>query len=295
MSCPARRSLSGLDCSCSTQQNPDVFSEEVRSAKTTQLLWSIRKDVDTVRNIGGACRVRPDIERLVITAREKARIRSILIVTEGVLLAARRAKLPHLCGLICSLDSIAHDPCEPLSKSAIGLRVIDNLLMSKHFPPPRAITPCCMLELWNRSEAEWVLTFCSEHGFLFAVQSARTNGKSPNFSYLQEPLYRDFVHRVIAMTEYNTVRSNGTPKLSRTLLLPSCCLRNSSAIRRCCRTSIRTAMSSTLARFWASSREMCSRMSRSPPRSSAAESRLQDSAMQDHLLPVRERPLFVLH
>ena len=208
-----------LDCSYCTQKNPEVFSEELGTRETIELIRNIRKDVDTLLITGGECTVRPDIEDLVIASREEVGFRSVLIVTNGVLLHARRAMLPYLNGLVCSLDAIGHDPSEPQSKSGVVPRVIDNLLMAKEILPPQSITVSCVLEQWNLVEAERILEFCGRHGFVFSVQSAQTNGKFPNFALLRDPRYRDFVERLIAMRKQNAVRINGTPKLLRTLLL----------------------------------------------------------------------------
>ncbi len=207
-----------LDCSYCTQKNPEVFSDELDTASTIDLLRNIRKDVDTLVITGGECTVRNDIEELVIASREDIGFRSVLIVTNGVLLDKRRAMLPYLNGLICSLDAISHDAGEPMSKSAAVPHVIDNLMMAKEVLPPGAITVSCVLEQWNIGEAERILEFCGENGFVFSVQSAQNNGKFPNFSYLQDPRYRDFVERLIAMRKQNTVKINGTPKLLSTLL-----------------------------------------------------------------------------
>ena len=208
-----------LDCSYCSQKNPEVFSEELGTRETIELFHNIRKDVDTMLITGGECTVRPDIEDLVVASREEVGFRSVLIVTNGLLLDRRRGMLRYLNGLVCSLDAIGHDPSEPLSKSAVVPRVIENLLMAKEILPPRAITVSCVLERWNLSEAERILEFCGQHGFVFSVQSAQTNGKFPNFAYLRDPRYRDFVERLISMRKQNTVRINGTPKLLRTLLL----------------------------------------------------------------------------
>ena len=208
-----------LDCSYCTQKNPEVFSDELGTRDTIRLLRNIRKDVDTLLITGGECTVRPDIEDLVAAARRDIGFRSVLAVTNGVLLDVRRGMLPHLNGLICSLDAITHDSTEPQSKSAAIPRVIDNLLMAREILPPQAITVSCVLEEWNLSEAERILEVCAENGFVFSVQSALTNGKYPNFALLQNPRYREFVERLIAMREQRTARINGTPKLLRTLLL----------------------------------------------------------------------------
>ena len=208
-----------LDCSYCTQKNPEVFSDELGTSATIELFRNIRKDVDTMLITGGECTVRPDIEDLVIASRSEVGFRSVLMVTNGVLLDQRRAMLPYLNGLVCSLDAISHDPSEALSKSAAVPRVIDNLMMAREILPPQAITVSCVLEQWNLDEAGRILDFCAEHGFVFSVQSAQTNGKFPNFAYLRDPRYRDFVERLIATRKQNAVRINGTPKLLRTLLL----------------------------------------------------------------------------
>ena len=208
-----------LDCSYCTQKNPEVFSQELGTRRTIELFRNIRKDVDTLLITGGECTVRPDIEDLVVAARRQVGFRSVLVVTNGVLLDERRRMLPYLNGLICSMDAIGHDPSDPHSKSAAVPRVIENLLMAKEILPPQAITVSCVLEQWNLSEAERILEFCGRHGFTFSVQSAQHNGKFPNFAYLRDSRYVGFVERLIEMRKRNEVRINGTPKLLRTLLL----------------------------------------------------------------------------
>jgi len=208
-----------LDCSYCTQKNPEVFSEELSTEDTIRIFRAIRKDVDTLLITGGECLVRADIEQLVEAARNDVRFRSVLIVTNGVLLDKRPRVLDSLNGLIVSLDAITHDPSEPLSKSAAVPRVIDNLMMAKEKLPPEAVTVSCVLEKWNIAEAERILDFCREHGFVFSVQSAQNNGKFPDFTFLEDPRYREFVEKLIDMRKRRAARINGTPKLLRTLLL----------------------------------------------------------------------------
>ena len=207
-----------LDCFYCTQKNPEVFSEEVDTARTIEIFRNIRKDVDTLLITGGECLMRPDIEELVRAAKQDVGFRSVLIVTNGVLLNKRQALLPHLNGLIVSLDAVTHDPAEPMSKSAQVPRVIDNLMVAKRVLRPDAITLSCVLDLWNLGEAERILDFCREHGFQFSVQSSQNNGKYPNFSFLDDPRYQAFVDKLIEMRRRREARINGTPKLLSTLL-----------------------------------------------------------------------------
>ncbi len=207
-----------LDCSYCTQKNPEVFSDELDTASTIRLFHNIRKDVDTLLITGGECLMRKDIEELVRAAKQDCRFRSVVMVTNGVLLDKRESIFEHLNGLIVSLDAITHDPAEPLSKSAQVPKVIDNLLLAKRRLPPGAVTVSCVLELWNLAEAEKILAFCQEHDFQFSVQSAQNNGKYPNFAFLEDPRYQAFVDRLIELRKARAARINGTPKLLETLL-----------------------------------------------------------------------------
>ncbi len=207
-----------LDCSYCTQKNPEVFSDELDTASTIRLFHNIRKDVDTLLITGGECLMRKDIEELVRAAKQDCRFRSLVMVTNGVLLDKRQSVFEHLNGLIVSLDAITHDPSEPLSKSAQVPKVIDNLLLAKRKLPPGAVTISCVLEQWNVAEAEKILEFCREHDFQFSVQSAQNNGKYPNFAFLQDERYQAFVDRLIELRKARKARINGTPKLLETLL-----------------------------------------------------------------------------
>ena len=207
-----------LDCSYCTQKNPEVFSEELDTETTIRLFRNLRKDVDTLLITGGECTVRNDIEELVRAAKEDVKFRSVVAVTNGVMIDKRRKMLPHLNGLICSLDAITHDPSEPMSKSAAVPTVLENLLMAKEILPPAAITLSCVLELWNIEEAEKILAFCQKHDFQFSVQSAQNNGKYPNFTYLKDERYQRFVDKLISMRRNREARINGTPKLLSTVL-----------------------------------------------------------------------------
>jgi MoaA/NifB/PqqE/SkfB family radical SAM enzyme len=207
-----------LDCSYCTQKNPEVFSEELGTEETLQIFRNIRKDVDTLLITGGECLMRRDIEELVRAAKRDIGFRSVMLVTNGVLLGQRKSILDHLNGIVVSLDAISHDPSEPTAKSAHTPRVIENLLMAKERLPAAAITLSCVLDLWNLDEADKILAFCQEHGFQFSVQSSQINGKHPNVAFLRDARYQAFVDKLIALRQQGGVRINGTPELLQTLL-----------------------------------------------------------------------------
>ena len=205
-----------LDCGYCTQKNPEVFSEELDTATTIRVLHAIRRGVDTILFTGGEPLIRPDIVELVRAARREARFLDVILVTNGVLLEAQKGILDHLTGLIVSLDALTHDPTRYLSKSGAVPKVLANLDMVRSKLPPRAVTISCVLEEWNIGEAERILEFCIEQGFVFSVQSAQ-NGLHPNFALLHNPRYRAFVDKLVRLrTEGAPI--NGTPKLLRTLL-----------------------------------------------------------------------------
>ena len=208
-----------LDCSYCNQKNPEVFSEEVDTETTIRIFRAIRKDVDTMLITGGECLMRPDIDELVRAARRDVGFRSLLMVTNGVLLDRHPDLLENLNGLVVSLDAITPDPTEPTSKPANVGKVIENLIAVKEKLPPEAVTISCVIERRNIDEAERILDFCREQGFVFSVQSAQTNGKYPDYTLLEEDRYRDFVEKLIDMRKRKAARINGTPKLLRTLLL----------------------------------------------------------------------------
>src|SRR5579885_2290761 len=134
-----------LDCSYCTQKNPEVFSEELDTARTIEVLHAIRRGVDTILFTGGEPLIRPDIGELVRAARREAKFLDVLLVTNGVLLDQRKEILDHLTGLVVSLDAITPEPNGRLTKSSVVQRVLDNLDMVRSKLPPRAVTISCVL------------------------------------------------------------------------------------------------------------------------------------------------------
>lgn len=206
-----------LDCSYCTQKNPEVFSEELDTARTIAVLHAIRRGVDTILFTGGEPLIRPDIGELVRAARREAKFLDVLLVTNGVLLDQRQEILDHLTGLVVSLDAVTPEPNGRLTKSSVVRRVLDNLEIVRSKLPPRAVTISCVLEEWNIGEAERILEYCARHGHVFSVQSAQ-NGLHPDFSLLYNRRYRDFVDKLVRLRSERKVPINGTPKLLRTLL-----------------------------------------------------------------------------
>ncbi|HME13485.1 MAG TPA: radical SAM protein [Candidatus Acidoferrum sp.] len=207
-----------LDCSYCTQKEPDVFSKELPTQETKQLLRKIRKETDSIVITGGEPTLRPDIEELVEWARYDCKFRSLLLITNGTLLDRKPRILDAVTGLIVSLDALAADPTSPLSKPAALPKVMENLAMAKaRMGDPRRITISTVIEEWNIAEVRRLLDWCGEQGYVFAAQSAQLE-KMPNLTLLKNPQYHALVDTIIARRRAGSQAVNGTPRTIETLL-----------------------------------------------------------------------------
>lgn len=207
-----------LACTYCTQKEPDVFSDELNTQQTIGLLRRIRRETDSIVITGGEPTLRADIEEIVDAARFEAKFRSLLLITNGTLLDRKPRILKAVTGLVVSLDALASDPTNPLSKPAALPKVLANLEMAKEaLGTPRRITISTVIEEWNLGEVERLLDWCGEQGFVFAAQSAQME-KMPNLALLRNPKYLALVDKIIERRRSGTQAINGTPKTIETLL-----------------------------------------------------------------------------
>src|SRR6201984_2218558 len=142
-----------LACSYCTQKEPDVFSDELDTAGTLQLLGKIRKETDSIVITGGEPTLRSDIEEIVSAARFDCKFRSVLLITNGTLLDRKPGILSGVTGLVVSLDALATDPTNPLSKPVALPKVMQNLeFATERLGSPRRITISTVIEEWNIGE-----------------------------------------------------------------------------------------------------------------------------------------------
>src|SRR5215467_6531659 len=207
-----------LDCSYCTQKEPDVFSDELDTAGTLEVLRKIRKESDSIVVTGGEPTLRADIEEIVERARWRNKFRSVLLITNGTLLDRKQRILNAVTGLVVSLDALATDPTNPLSKPAALPKVLENLALAKEkLGNPRRITISTVIEEWNIGQVERLLDWCGEQGFVFAAQSAQME-KMPNLALLKNPAYQALVDKIIERRRSGRQAINGTPKTIETLL-----------------------------------------------------------------------------
>ena len=205
-----------LACSYCTQKEPDVFSDELGTAETIELLRRIRKESDSIVITGGEPTLRSDIEEIVAAARFACKFRSVLLITNGTLLDRKAGILGGVTGLVVSLDALAADPTNPLSKPAALPKVVENLALAKERLGARRITISTVIEEWNIGEVERLLDWCGEQSFVFAAQSAQME-KMPNLALLRNARYQALVDKIIERRRAGQA-INGTPKTIETLL-----------------------------------------------------------------------------
>lgn len=207
-----------LACTYCTQKEPDVFSNELGTPETLELLRRIRKETDSVVITGGEPTLRADIEEVVNAARFRWKFRSVLLITNGTLLDRKPGILSGITGLVVSLDALVADPTNPLSKPAALPKVLENLEFAKErLGRPRRITISTVIEEWNIAQVGRLLDWCGEQGFVFAAQSAQRE-KMPNLALLQNPAYQELVDKIIERRRSGQHPINGTPRTIETLL-----------------------------------------------------------------------------
>jgi MoaA/NifB/PqqE/SkfB family radical SAM enzyme len=207
-----------LDCSYCTQKEPEVFSDELNTGETIRLMRKIRRETDSIVITGGEPTLRADIEELVDAARFNCKFRSVLLITNGTLLDRKTGILRGVTGLVVSLDALAADPSNALSKPAALPKVLQNIELSKQaLGSPGKITISTVIEEWNIEEVEKLLDWCGQEGFIFAAQSAQ-NDKMPNLKLLQNAKYQALVDKIIARRRAKAQPINGTPSSIETLL-----------------------------------------------------------------------------
>src|SRR5260221_1176233 len=150
-----------LACTYCTQKEPDVFSEELGTADTIQLLRRIRKESDSIVITGGEPTLRSDIEEIVAVARFYCKFRAVLLITNGTLVDRKAGILSGVRGLVVSLDALAADPTNPLSKPAALPKPMENLdLAKKRLGSTRRVQLRTLLEQWNIGDVERLLDWC---------------------------------------------------------------------------------------------------------------------------------------
>src|SRR5258706_10660461 len=89
-----------LNCSYCTQKEPDVFSDELPTKQTIQLLKRIRRETDSIVITGGEPTLREGIEGLGAAGRFEFQFRSLLVIIHGTLLGRKPPVLRGGTGVV---------------------------------------------------------------------------------------------------------------------------------------------------------------------------------------------------
>jgi len=207
-----------LACHYCTQKTPDVFSDELTTKRTIELMRIIRRETDYLLLTGGEPLLRSDIVELARAAREDLKFRSVMLITNGTHLREKERVLDYVTSLVVSLDAITGDRTLPRSKPYVVEKVIENLLYcrSKGKPPRSNITISTVIMEDNLDEVEKVLEFCVQNRFVFSGQTALAN-RLPNRNLLESPRYHRLVEKIVEYCKRG-LPVNGTPRLLRSLL-----------------------------------------------------------------------------
>ena len=228
-----------LACSYCTQKEPDVFSDELPTASTIGLLRRIRKETDSIVITGGEPTLRADIEELVEAARFEHKYRSLLLITNGTLLDRKPRILRAVTGLVVSLDALAADPTNPLSKPAALPKVLENLELAKEqLGSPRRITISTVIEEWNIGRSGAAAGLVRRAGICVCGAIGADGEDAESGAACGTPSIRRWWTR-----SSNGGAAGCSRSTARRGRLRRCCgFGTLSAIRRCFRGCIRTAM-----------------------------------------------------
>ena len=207
-----------LACHYCTQKTPDVFSEELGTQETIELMRIIRRETDYLLLTGGEPLLRHDIVELVKAARHDLKFRSVMLISNGTHLREKEEVLDHLTSLVVSLDAVSADTSKLRTKPSVVNKVIENLLYCRAQRKPRGsnITISTVIMEDNLDDVVEVLDFCVQNKFFFSGQTALAD-RYPNRKLLENPRYLALVTKIIEYRQRG-LPVNGTPRLLQTML-----------------------------------------------------------------------------
>ena len=166
------------------------------------ILRVIRSGVDALFLTGGEPLTHPDIDRIVLQAKQAIGFREVTLISNGLLLRQHEALLPALDRLVVSLDS-----CEPASLSqATGisrtlagtiLTNIQNYAGLQQVFGYRMIVNA-VLTPETLPGAETLLDFCTELGVLVSFSPQAVNNW-PRYELTVSPAYRAFIEKLLRL------------------------------------------------------------------------------------------------
>ncbi len=193
-----------LDCQyCEdfgSRKNPSMTSAPLEEAK--QVLKVIREGSDNLFLTGGEPFTYPNIDELIIFAKEELRFRTLTMITNGYLLPQHESILPLLDRLLISLDSPNPDKWHKIINAPLKTAelIIENI---KTFSAKQDIYSYRMilnsvLTPETLEDVESILEFCKKHGLTVSF-SPQAVGNWPKYELLVSEKYKNTLEKIISL------------------------------------------------------------------------------------------------
>jgi MoaA/NifB/PqqE/SkfB family radical SAM enzyme len=168
------------------------------------ILRTIRSGVDRLMLTGGEPFTHPDIDQIVLRAKNELKFREMTLISNGSLLPGHAMALPALDRLIISLDSL--DPLnwsqiigmQANTAQAILANIREYAALQDKFGYRMIIN--CVLTPDNLPDAEDVLKFCTENRLLVSFSPQALNNW-PVYGLTVSPGYRALIDKLIRLKQ----------------------------------------------------------------------------------------------
>jgi MoaA/NifB/PqqE/SkfB family radical SAM enzyme len=174
--------------------------EQLDLDRALRVLRVIRSGVDSLIVTGGEPLLHPDIDQLIVRARNELKFRHITLLTNGSLLRQHETLLPALDRLVISLDAIdaAHWSTVINAPSTVAQTIVDNI---QHYAARQRdfgyqLIVNCVLTPATLPDVDGLLDFCIKHHILISFSPQAVNNW-PRYDLLVSREYRDFIQRLV--------------------------------------------------------------------------------------------------
>jgi len=168
--------------------------------RALKVLRVIRSGVDRLIVTGGEPLLHPNIDQLIVRAKDEIGFRHITLLTNGSLLNQHEALLPALDRLVISLDSTDADAWQAIIRAApdTAQTILDNIrtfaARQREFGYQLIVNG--VLTPQTVEQAKSILAFCLEHNLLVSFSPQAVNNW-PHYDLLVSAEYRTFIQHLI--------------------------------------------------------------------------------------------------
>lgn len=165
-----------------------------------RVLSVIRSGIDRLIVTGGEPLLHPDIDALLLAAKNDLHFKHITLLTNASLLDKHEAILPAVDRLVISLDSTDADVWQQIIRAAPGTAhtILGNIqtYAARQREFNYALVVNCVLTPHTVSSAQAILDFCLQHNILVSFSPQAVNNW-PHYDLLVSNDYRAFIQHLI--------------------------------------------------------------------------------------------------